>query len=853
KPGKVPKHPLTGRNASSTNPKTWGTFEEAVRGMEAHGFAGIGFVFTNSGYTGIDFDHCRDPETGVIDPDVLRQVHELASYTEVSVTGTGLHVIVQGKLPGKGRKVGNREIYDTGRFFALTGVRVPGTPDEIAERPTQIAEFYASLNESKTAPPRGSNATANEDSDEKIVARLKQGGKNAKFAALYDGDTSAYASASEADLALCNRIAFLVGDDQVRIDRIFRGSGLYREKWDSARGDSTYGRDTIRTAIESVLTGTPGKNGAETDWHEARALTDTGNAERLVRRFGKDMRFVHTWNKWITWRGTRWSVENDGTPMAYSKKVARSIYAEASKGRTVEERERIAKWAKTSEKVERRKAMVELAKCEPGIALSHEALDRHEYILNCPNGQIDLRTGELQPHDKTSYITKLCPTRFVADARSPVWDAFIERVLPDEETRSYTQRFFGSALTDNVGDQAMMFACGGGQNGKSTLVNAILDTAGPGYAIKISTEMLLAKQHRNHPTELADLFKVRLAIGMETPKGRALDEPLVKELTGSDRIRARRMREDFWEFPPTHKLVVVTNHMPKVASGEFAVLRRIHQVDFGVRIPESEKDPNLPAKLFCAREAILAWLVAGCREWMTTGLRPPDEVRIQAGDAPDAPTPIDQFLEESTLRTRGARVGATELYAAFASFAALYSYPSVLQPEFGKALGDRGYGRKKSGGLIVYLDLELRPPEGGKGQEGGSAGLIALELPHDGGNAEGGPFPPQPSPNPNPQRQNGVRVVRCRLCNGSRYWHLEGVDNEVCGTCYPPTVGSERVVWIDASDTPPPAKTAGTSVERCISDSGPQNAPEIDPSRSRRSGADRLRSALECAPDGEVA
>lgn len=472
-------------------------------------------------------------------------------------------------------------------------------------------------------------------------------------------------------------------------------------------------------------------------------LTDSGNAERLVRAYGTRMRWVAPWKRWFHWNDRFWT-HAPVQALSYSKLVARSIYHEAADCESQVGRDDLAKWAKTSENAERRKAMVELSKAEEGVAITHGVLDQHPDLLNCTNGTLDLKTFELRPHNAADLITKMCPTAYKPNASGPRWIAFIERILPDVDAREFVQRFMGSCLTGDVGDQAMLFATGDGANGKSTFFNAIASVLGDGLAIKVSTDMLLIKSNRTHPTELADLFQVRLALGMETPKGRELDDTLIKELTGGDPIRARRMREDFWQFAPTHKLVVITNHMPPLTNADYALLRRILRAEFEVRIPPEERDPRLPEKLLKEREAILSWLVQGCREWRRIGLAPPDCIRVAGPEVAARVTPVSQFVEECLVRQPGARVGASVLFDTFSAWAELRGYPSVTQTEFGKAMANAGVQRKKSGNY-VYLDIALKTDLGQSGRLGQFPALTVLDQPHEEVNADNRPNRPEPS------------------------------------------------------------------------------------------------------------
>lgn len=245
KTNKVPISPLTGGNASSTDPSTWGSYQAAVDRAKIDNLAGVGFVFTNSGYTGVDLDHCVGPDGDIEDwaKDIIQRLN---SYTEISPSGTGIHIIVKATLPPGRRRKGRIEMYDTGRFFTITGNHVPGTPDDVCERQMEIEALHAEL-----FPPEPKQQTAaNTLSDAEVITILAQSENAAEISNLMAGIWTGYPSQSEADLALCSHLAFATGGNVDQIDRLFRSSGLYRDKWD--RGKPTYGERTIQRAIQTV-------------------------------------------------------------------------------------------------------------------------------------------------------------------------------------------------------------------------------------------------------------------------------------------------------------------------------------------------------------------------------------------------------------------------------------------------------------------------------------------------------------------------------------------------------------------------------------------------------------------------
>lgn len=779
KHGKVPIEPRTGRKASTTNFATWGTCAQALECAKKSNLGGIGFVFTGSGYVGVDLDNCRDPETGVIDPWALEIIAQCNTYTEVSPSGKGVHCIMRGKLPGPGRKKGNIELYDTGRYFTMTGVRVEGTPAGIADGQAAIDATLLGFQRrtsgglleptlpkaARKATSRAQASDANSPSDTAepplTDEDLNTWLEDPEFAALWRGDAAKYPSQSEADLRLCGMIGRKVAHDPGRIDAIFRRSGLFRAKWDERRGEQTYGEKTVCFVVDEAQQAAaeqtkddPTAQSVWQDFRVARALTDSGNAERLVKRYGKNLRYCAEWGKWLIFKGGRWQIDVPNDVLRASKLIARSIYAEAEYAKTTEARDQILGWAKASEKAERRKAMVSLAQSERDIPVRVRDLDTHPFLLNCKNGTLDLRTGKLSTHQLDHYLTKACTTAYVPSAACDRWKKFLERMLPDDDIRAYLKRFAGYALTGDVGEQIMLFALGSGDNGKSTLANVFQRVMTTDYAIQVPSDFLLSKNQRGHPTDIADLFGVRFACGTETARDQTLDEVLVKQLTGGDPLRARRMREDFWQFDPTHKLFLLTNHMPRIVGREHAIWRRLHRIDFDVRIRPEEKDRNLLFKLMEEREGILAWMAEGARDWHEQGLNPPDGVALRPTAAQAPLAPVEVFASIYVLAQPGVRTGAAELFDAYCAWSKANEQPITSRHEFGALLGRRGHGKKKSVGVMVYVDTALVGEDWGR--QGPSPTFTSTEPAREEGNDDRGPYGPRSSLNDVLFTQNGV-------------------------------------------------------------------------------------------------
>lgn len=237
---------------------------------------------------------------------------------------------------------------------------------------------------------------------------------------------------------------------------------------------------------------------------------------------------------------------------------------------------------------------------------------------------IDLDTDIIRPSDRLDYITK--QTSCAAAARGtphPLWTAFLNRIFAGNvELQEFLQRFMGYCLTGFVHEHKFVFAYGTGANGKSTFINTIVAILGD-YATTADMNTFLVSNTERHPTDLAKLQGARLVVAHETQKGRKWDEAKIKTLTGGDKITARFMRQDYFDFDPTFKLFIVGNHKPRLGNVDEAIKRRLLFIPFTVQIPEAERDPDLLLKLEAEHPAILRWMIDGCSEWRKRGLDVP--------------------------------------------------------------------------------------------------------------------------------------------------------------------------------------------------------------------------------------
>ena len=419
------------------------------------------------------------------------------------------------------------------------------------------------------------------------------------------------------------------------------------------------------------------------------ARTDLGNAERLVARHGDDLLFTGT-HGWLVWDGMRWAPDETGEVMRFAKETVRSIYFEAGDLAAPDDRSAVAEHAIESEGLARLRAMVTLAETEKRVAITAAALDRDPWLLNVQNGTIDLRSGELRPHQRDDRITKLARVVYDPAASCPRFETFLEQVQPDPERRAYLQRLAGYACTGLIREHVLPVLHGEGRNGKGVFTNTLQHVLGD-YALTVPSELLMAKKNDEHPTGRSDLLGCRLAVASETEQNRALATSLVKLLTGGDPIAARRMHKDFFRFLPTHKLLLATNHRPVIKETKDAIWDRVHLIPWEVRIPPEQQDLELGDKLKVEAPGILRWMIEGCLEWQRTGLAPPPSVVAATKKYRTDMDSLGDFLEECCVLEPKAHVSRATLRAAYERWAEDLGHRHTLDPRsFGDALRERG-------------------------------------------------------------------------------------------------------------------------------------------------------------------
>lgn len=701
---KKPINPVTGHLASSTDPSTWTDFETAV--SMSQNFSGIGFVFTNSPFFGVDVDkkqaELKAFMEGKSDNIIGEFIHTLQSYTETSPSGRGIHIICCGSLPAGGRRsnCNDVEMYETGRFFTVTGNAITDYPvSDCTDSIKALHEKYIGGG-STPKPSRPACTLSNLTGDiSALMEKARQSKQGAVFTDLFEGRwESHYKSQSEADIAFCNMLAFWLGRDSAAMDNVFRQSGLMRDKWNRRQSGSTYGALTIEKAISDCAS-VYGENSAHTENYSITispsgsvpdvknengedirlyTMDDTGNAERMFVNYGDRLRYSYVDKSWYYWDSRRWCKDITGTidriaddsldVMSKETEVYREIdLRNAATDEKTNMEKQFIKHVKTSRSSKAKTAMKKELQHKVPIVLGQ--FDRDKYALNTPSGIIDLKAGKILPHDIEKYITKLTGTG-ISENDCPQWKAFLETIFNgDSEMIRYIQKAVGYSLSGSTSEQCVFFLYGTGRNGKSTFLDTVRAMMGD-YASNAQPETIMVSQKNSGGarSDIARLKGARFVTTIEPNEGMRLDEGLIKQLTGGDPVTARFQYSSEFEFVPEFKIWMATNHKPIIRGTDTGIWRRIHLVPFTVQISENKVDRNLPYKLRKELPAILRWAVEGYTLYRSEGLRMPYAVLSAVNDYRREMDVISAFLS-ACCTVGGGSEQSSVLYAVYCKWA----------------------------------------------------------------------------------------------------------------------------------------------------------------------------------------
>ena len=456
--------------------------------------------------------------------------------------------------------------------------------------------------------------------------------------------------------------------------------------------------DEVERIVQSAMRYEPGADHAE---------TELGNARRLVDAMDGNARYEPASRDWFCWDERHWARDDEGQIVRKAKRVVDGLLSAAKLVNDPDTSKRRMAFAFKSQSAARISGMIELAKTEPGVPMKFDVFDRQPHLLNVANGMVDLRTGELLPHDRNAFATHVIDVAYDPVAACPVFERFVADVLAhDAELIEYVQRAIGYAATGETREQCFFLLHGEGANGKSTFLNAVRAVLGS-YAKHTPTETLVAKTG-GAPNDLARLAGTRFVTASEANADQRLADALLKQVTGDEPIVARFLFKEFISFRPSFKLFLATNQLPQVNGNDPAIWRRIRTVPFTRVFTPEQQDRRLADKLAAEQAGILAWIVRGAVSWYQNGLPTPAAVHAANAEYRSDMDSVGQFIEERCEVTADAAVSASSLYASYRHHSNDNSRSPVSPTMFGRTLSTRGFPAEKRGGAKYRVGLQLR-------------------------------------------------------------------------------------------------------------------------------------------------
>lgn len=454
-------------------------------------------------------------------------------------------------------------------------------------------------------------------------------------------------------------------------------------------GDAKGGKDT---KTDQVPPGGTQKPGGERKWQN---LTDAGNS-RLFVGFAKNKHRYCPNLGWLTWDTPRWREVHVEEILQTARLVPKRLFRDARKT-DGEAGDAIRWWAKTSESRGKLEAIVALARSEPEILTRFEDFDVETHVLNTDAGPLDLRTGKLNRCTPENLFTMVAPVDLDPDAKAPRWEQFLKEVFKDDaDLIAFVQRAVGYSLTGDTSEQVFFLLHGSGANGKGVFVHTIEALLGD-YAKSAEFRTFMSHKQGGVRNDIARLAGARFVSACESGEGACFDEAIIKQLTGGDRIAARFLYKEHFEFTPAFKVWLATNHKPQIRGTDYAIWRRVMLIPFEATFPPDKQDRHLEKKLKAELPGILNWALQGFRKWQAEGLSPPKTVQ-QANDVyREECDVLGSFIDECCEQEERAKAGATALYERYAEYCKENREPPIRQREFGKRLGERGYEKRRSG------------------------------------------------------------------------------------------------------------------------------------------------------------
>jgi len=712
---------INGQNARVSVPSTFNTFDKVVSSLTEKD-QGIAVLVT--GFSMIDIDDCYG--NGAFSPLAKEIIDHIGSYAEFSPSGTGVHIIVN--TPGinfnkerfyiNNRSIG-LEVYipeETNRFMTVTGDAINDNPIESRTNEVmQILEKYM-IRPSADTEKQNTECPGSYLSDQSVIEKALSSKQADKFNALWKGSwQETYGSQSEADLALASILSFWCGGDIDQMDRLFRKSDLYRDKWDRAQSGTTYGMITLEKAVSNAAAFfSPVMHSASEDFNEVLmklqdAKPDTNpyyrNGEIGEGRLYADIhrsiaRYVPERKMWFIYDGTRWTADiGNLKAMELCKALADSMldYVKTIKDESSRTffLDRCKRWQK------RRNRETYIKEAQSIYPISASEFDTDTFLFNCSNGTLDLRAMNFREHDPEDHITKISPAIYDPKACSSRFDRFITEIMSgDTEKAEFLQKVLGYSISGDTRFECMFFLYGETtRNGKGTLMESILHAMGDyGRAVRPETIAMKNNINSQNPSEdIARLAGIRFVNISEPKRGMVLNSAQIKSMTGNDTLNARFLHENSFDFRPQFKLYVNTNYLPVINDMTLFTSGRIKIVPFNRHFSENEQDKTLKAEFTKPenQSAILNWLIEGYKKIQTDGFNIPKSVLEATADYEHSSDKISLFADERLIEDALSDIKTAEVYTVYHSWCIENGCYPESRKNFNQALRNFGNVTRK--------------------------------------------------------------------------------------------------------------------------------------------------------------
>lgn len=432
-------------------------------------------------------------------------------------------------------------------------------------------------------------------------------------------------------------------------------------------------------------------------------LTDAGNAECFNRLYGQEYAFTRENRTWFHFDGVRWAP--DEQVVLRMLDTVRMRARQSLEIEDLEKKKAYLKWCLSSES--KIKLMAALSIAEAMHPQSVTSFDRDPLILCVANGAVDLTTGGLFKPDKNLWLSKSTNIPYDPNAQCPRWTQFLSEIFnEDHDLIGFVQKAVGYTLTGHTIEQVLFFLYGTGANGKSVFLSIVGDLLGE-YALTTPASTWKDNPyHEGIPNDIARMSGARFVKSIEVKEGTRLNEERVKALTGGDKVTARFLHNEFFEFTPVCKFWISVNHKPVIQGTDEAIWRRIRLIPFEAYFPKEKRDEHLTDKLRAELPGILSWAVKGCLRWQQEGLKPPAKVQQSTDSYREESDLIAQFLEEKTTRSETGKVKGGDLYKAYETWCKEQGEYCISGKTFGKRLQEKGLQKKKTD-CVYYRGLEL--------------------------------------------------------------------------------------------------------------------------------------------------